>query len=77
MQRVVGIESKKLVENLRLNEPMVLVVGTAPTVGVITRLHGEEIELALKRPVVAEKGQRIALGRRVENKWRLIGYAEV
>ena len=77
MERVVGMESKKQVENLRLNEPMMLVVGTAPTVGVITRLHGDEIELALKRPVVAEKGQRIAIGRRVENKWRLIGYAEI
>jgi translation initiation factor 2 subunit 3 len=77
MQRVVGMESKKEVENLKLNEPMMLVVGTAPTVGVITRLHGEEIELTLKRPVVAEKGQRIAIGRRVENKWRLIGYAEI
>ena len=77
MQRVVGTESKKEVENLKLNEPMMLVVGTAPTVGVITRLHGDEIELTLKRPVVAEKGQRIAIGRRVENKWRLIGYAEI
>jgi translation initiation factor 2 subunit 3 len=77
MQRVVGMESQKEVENLKLNEPMMLVVGTASTVGVITRLHGDEIELALKRPVVAEKGQRIAIGRRVENKWRLIGYAEV
>jgi len=48
MQRVVGMESKKEVENLRLNEPMMLVVGTAPTVGVITRLHGDEIELELK-----------------------------
>lgn len=77
MQRVVGIEHQKEVENLKLNEPMMLVVGTASTVGVITRLHGNEIELSLKRPVVAEKGQRIAIGRRVENKWRLIGYAEV
>ncbi len=77
MQRVVGMESKKEVENLKLNEPMMLVVGTAPTVGVITRLHGDEIELTLKRPVAAEKGQRIAIGRRVENKWRLIGYAEI
>ncbi|MFW9768113.1 MAG: EF-Tu/IF-2/RF-3 family GTPase, partial [Candidatus Thorarchaeota archaeon] len=77
MQRVVGTESKKQVENLRLNESMMLVLGTAPTVGVITRLHGDEIELTLKRPVVAEKGQRMAIGRRVENKWRLIGYAEV
>ncbi|MGY5854772.1 MAG: translation initiation factor IF-2 subunit gamma, partial [Candidatus Thorarchaeota archaeon] len=77
MQRVIGIESKKEVENLRLNESLMLVVGTAPTVGIITRLHGNEIELVLKRPVVAEKGQRIAIGRRVENKWRLIGYAEI
>jgi len=77
MQRVIGTESKKQVENLKLNEPMMLVLGTAPTVGVITRLHGDEIELTLKRPVVAEKGQRIAIGRMVENKWRLIGYAEI
>jgi translation initiation factor 2 subunit 3 len=77
MERVVGSESKRAVENLRLNEPLMLVVGTAATVGVITRLHGDEIELSLKRPVVAEEGQRIAIGRRVENKWRLIGYAEI
>ncbi len=77
MERVVGMESKKEVENLRLNEPLMLVIGTAATVGVITRLHGEEVELSLKRPVAAEKGQRIALGRRVENKWRLVGYAEI
>ncbi len=77
MERVVGSESKKAVENLKLKEPLMLVVGTAATVGVITRLHGDEIEMSLKRPVVAESGQRIAIGRRVENKWRLIGYAEV
>ncbi len=77
MKRVVGIETEREVENLKLNEPMMIVVGTAPTVGVITRLHGDEIELTLKRPVAAERGQRIAIGRRVENKWRLIGYAEV
>ena len=77
MERVVGSESKKAVENLRLNEPLMLVVGTAATVGIITRLHGDEIEMELKRPVVAEAGQRIAIGRRVENKWRLIGHAEI
>ncbi|NHJ14244.1 MAG: translation initiation factor IF-2 subunit gamma [Candidatus Thorarchaeota archaeon] len=77
MERVVGMETKKVVENLRLNEPLMMVIGTAATVGVITRLHGDEIELSLKRPVAAEKGQRIALGRQVENKWRLVGYAEI
>ncbi|RDE14829.1 MAG: translation initiation factor IF-2 subunit gamma [Candidatus Thorarchaeota archaeon] len=77
MQRLVGTESKKEVENLKLNENLMLVIGTAATVGVITRLHGEQIELELKRPVCAEKGQRIAIGRRVDNKWRLIGHAAI
>ncbi len=54
-----------------------LVAGTAATVGVISRLHGDEIELVLKRPILGETGQRIAIGRRVENKWRLIGHAEL
>ncbi|MGM0687801.1 MAG: translation initiation factor IF-2 subunit gamma, partial [Promethearchaeati archaeon] len=77
MQRVIGMESKKQVENLRLNEPLMLVVGTAATVGVITKLHGDQIKLTLKRPVCAEEGQRIAIGRRVDNKWRLVGYAQL
>ncbi|MHA1771104.1 MAG: translation initiation factor IF-2 subunit gamma [Candidatus Thorarchaeota archaeon] len=77
MQRVVGTDTEREVENLRHNEPLMLVVGTAATVGVITRLHGEEIELTLKRPVCIETGQRIALGRRVDNKWRLIGHAVI
>ena len=77
MERVVGSESKKTVDNLRLKEKLMLVVGTAATAGVITRLHGDEIEIELLRPVVGEPGQRIAIGRRVENKWRLIGYAEI
>jgi translation initiation factor 2 subunit 3 len=77
MERVVGMESEKEVGNLRLNEPLMLVVGTAATVGVVTRLHGDEIELELKRPVAIEKAQRVAIGRRVENKWRLVGHAQI
>ncbi|MFW9943978.1 MAG: translation initiation factor IF-2 subunit gamma, partial [Candidatus Sifarchaeia archaeon] len=77
MERVVGMESETEVGNLRLNEPLMLVVGTAATVGVVTRLHGNEIELELKRPVAIEKDQRVAIGRRVENKWRLVGHAQI
>ncbi len=77
MKRLVGIDSNRAVENLKLNEPIMVVVGTAPSVGIITRLHGDEIELTMKRPVCAEPGQRIAIGRRIENKWRLIGHAVI
>ncbi|MEM2142686.1 MAG: translation initiation factor IF-2 subunit gamma [Candidatus Thorarchaeota archaeon] len=77
MKRVVGTEAQQEVENLKLNEQLMIVVGTAATVGVITKLHGEEIEVTLKRPVCVEDGQRVAIGRRLDNKWRLIGHAVI
>ncbi|MEW5747359.1 MAG: translation initiation factor IF-2 subunit gamma [Candidatus Thermoplasmatota archaeon] len=77
MQRVVGISSDLAVDNLKTNEPLMLSVGTATTVGVVTSGRSESAEISLKIPVCAEKGQRIAMSRRITGKWRLIGYGTV
>jgi len=49
-------------------------VGTATTVGVVTSARENRADMALKIPVVAEAGQRVAVSRRIGGKWRLIGY---
>ena len=77
MKRVVGVESDLAVENLKTNEPLMLSVGTATTVGVVTSGRADSAEVALKIPVCVEKGQRIAISRRIAGKWRLIGYGVV
>jgi translation initiation factor 2 subunit 3 len=77
MKRVVGISSDLAVENLKTNEPLMLSVGTATTVGVVTSGRADSAEVALKIPVCVEKGQRIAISRRISGKWRLIGYGVV
>ena len=77
MKRVVGIASELAVDNLKTNEPLMLSVGTATTVGVVTSGRADSAELSLKIPVVVEKGQRIAISRRITGKWRLIGYGAV
>ncbi len=77
MQRVVGISSDLAVDNLKTNEPLMLSVGTATTVGVVTSGRSDSAEISLKIPVCAEKGQRIAMSRRITGKWRLIGYGTV
>ncbi len=49
-------------------------VGSALTQAVVKDVKDNRINLSLKMPVCAEKGQRIAVSRLVERRWRLIGH---
>lgn len=73
MDRVVGSASELHIDPLRLKEPLMLSVGTAVTVGVVTASKKNVVEVILKRPVCAEVGSRIAISRQVGGRWRLIG----
>ena len=77
LNRVVGVSSDLAVEALKTNEPLMLSVGTATTVGVVTSGRADSADISLKIPVCAEEGQRIAMSRRIAGKWRLIGYGVV
>lgn len=75
MERVVGADTETTVEPIKSRDPLMLTVGTGVTVGVVVSAREDTIEVKLKRPVVARVGDRIALSRRIHNKWRLIGYS--
>lgn len=77
LKRAVGTVDEKNVEPLKTNEPLMLTVGTATTVGIISELRPNWIRVKLKLPVCADQGQRIAVSRRIEGKWHLIGYGEI
>lgn len=77
LKRAVGTVDEKNVEPLKTNEPLMLTVGTATTVGIISELRLDWIRVKLKLPVCADQGQRIAVSRRIEGKWHLIGYGEI
>jgi len=77
LKSVVGMSSEQAVEALKTNEPLMLSVGTATTVGVVTSGRSDSADISLKIPVCTEKGQRIAISRRIAGKWRLIGYGVV
>lgn len=74
LERVVGAAEDLVVDNIKTNEPLMLSIGTATTVGVVTSARGDQSEVALKIPVCAHVGQRVAISRRISGKWRLIGY---
>jgi translation initiation factor 2 subunit 3 len=73
MERVVGATSELVIEPLKHSEPLMLSVGTAVTVGIVSNTKKDTIEIQLKRPVCAELGSRIAISRQVGARWRLIG----
>ncbi len=73
LTQVVGMSESIDVEDLRSNEPLMLNIGTATTVGVVVRTKENIAEVTLKRPVCASNGTRVAISRRVGARWRLIG----
>jgi len=41
---------------------------------VIVKLKGTTVTLKLKRPICAEKGNKMAITRRLGQRWRLSGF---
>jgi translation initiation factor 2 subunit 3 len=77
LERVVGTEEEIHVEKIKMNEPLMLSIGTATTLGVVTSARNDIAEVKLKRPVCAEKNWGVAVSRRVGSRWRLIGAGKI
>lgn len=77
LERVVGTEEEIQVEKIKMNEPLMLNIGTSTTLGVVTSARDNDVEVKLKRPVCAEKNWRVAISRRLGSRWRLIGAGKI
>src|SRR5437867_6113272 len=77
LERAVGVAEELKVEEMKTSEPVMLSVVTLRGVGVVTSDRENRADMALKIPVVAELGQRVAVSRRIGGKWRLIGYGVI
>ncbi len=74
LERVVGMAKELEVGPLTTGEPLMINVGTTTTVGIVTSARESDADMNLKLPVCADKGSRVAISRRIEGRWRLIGY---
>jgi translation initiation factor 2 subunit 3 len=77
LERVVGTRELLKMPPLRLREPLMLTIGTAITLGIITRLTKDEVEVVLRRPVAVWENARVAISRQVMGRWRLVGWGVV
>jgi len=76
MDRAVGSEGEKQIENIKKNEPLMINSGTGKSAGVVTQA-GKHVKVDLKVPICAEVGDRLAISRQIGSRWRLIGHAEL
>jgi translation initiation factor 2 subunit 3 len=72
-ERAVGSAELVKVEKTRLGETLRINVGTASTLATVTSARETIAEMDLRKPVAADQGSRVAISRRISERWRLIG----
>jgi translation initiation factor 2 subunit 3 len=69
----VGTAEMVKVEPIKIKEPLRLNIGTAASVGTVTSVRDGRMEVKLKKPVCLLPKSRVAISRRIAERWRLIG----
>lgn len=65
------------VDPLRPNEELLSNVGTTSVKATVKGFARSFAELVLERPVCASPGEKVALSRRIQESWKLIGWAKI
>ncbi len=78
LKRVVGSVEQSVVQTIKQNETLMLIVGSSATVGQVKKIGSKNrITFALRKPVAVIPNQRVAISRQIEMRWRLIGWGTV
>ncbi len=72
-ETAVGTPDLVRVERIRVGENLRLNAGTALTQGAVSSVREDYVEVNLRKPVCAASPSRVAISRRIVDRWRLIG----
>jgi translation initiation factor 2 subunit 3 len=74
-RRLLGIsKNNQGINSVELNEILMINIGNSSAGGKILKKKKNIIEIALTNPICCNLGDKIALSRRIEKHWRLIGW---
>lgn len=82
LRRLLGVKTQgadkgERVADLCVGEVLMVNVGSTSAGGKIKAVKGDMAKIVLTTPVCTSFGEKIALSRRVERHWRLIGWGEI
>jgi translation initiation factor 2 subunit 3 len=77
LERVLGTKEDTKVEAIKKGEPLMLNVNAMTTAGIVVNLEKNKLHIKLKKPICADADNKIAISRRIGNRWHLVGWAFV
>lgn len=75
--RIEGDKKAAKVSKLTKNEVLMVNIGSLSTGGRVVAVKADLAKISLTTPVCTSIGEKIALSRRVEKHWRLIGWGQI
>lgn len=81
LRRLLGVKTTEGVKQARVTklskEVLMVNIGSTSTGGKVTGVKGDRAKIVLTGPVCTKQGEKIALSRRVDKHWRLIGWGTI
>merc|ERR1711920_215302 len=82
LRRLLGVKTAEgekagKVQKLAKGEILMLNIGSTSTGGRIQAVRADLAKIVLTAPVCTSEGEKIALSRRIDKHWRLIGWGEI
>lgn len=82
LRRLLGVKTsdggkQAKVQKLAKGEILMVNIGSTATGGRVSACKADLAKIALTQPVCTTEGEKIALSRRVDKHWRLIGWGEI
>jgi len=82
LKRLLGVKTSDggkgaKVSKLQKNEVLMVNIGSTSTGGKVVGMKGELAKVQLSTPVCTQEGEKVALSRRVDKHWRLIGWGQI
>jgi translation initiation factor 2 subunit 3 len=82
LRRLLGVKTsdggkQAKVQKLAKAEILMVNIGSTATGGKVQAVKGDLAKIALVNPVCTQEGEKIALSRRVDKHWRLIGWGQI
>merc|ERR1712029_1142054 len=82
LRRLLGVRTEgdkkgAKVQKLAKNEMLMVNIGSLSTGGRVIAVKADLAKIGLTQPVCTEEGEKIALSRRIDKHWRLIGWGQI
>lgn len=82
LRRLLGVKTldgkkQTKIAKLTINEVLMLNIGSMCAGAWVKAVEDEQAKLKLKSPVCTKNGEKVALSRRIDKHWRLIGWGSI